>query len=115
MSPRTGMYVGIGISGNATPANWVFSQNLSAPPWSAWFNLEIGIEYRAQNGVFLRVGLGPTILMNTGYFTNLDAFGFYGPTTSGSIGFGPVAAADAHDQGVALALFMLHFDIGGVL
>jgi hypothetical protein len=73
------------------------------------------MEFRARNGIFLRFAVGYTVMLNTGAFTNRDFGGYYGELGHSVVGFDPVSAADAHDNGVAMSFLFTHVDLGGLL
>ncbi len=112
---RWAPYVGGGFSINATPGDYRASLGsyLDVPDVSAWLNVEGGIEHRFSNGFFLRGGAGFSWLLNTASFTNREYAGYYGPMYDpAAIGWGPVAAADAHDDGNFWVMPYIHFDVG---
>jgi hypothetical protein len=125
---RWAPFLGVGYSFNFTPGQYTDpNSGLNASSLSHWLNAEIGMEYRSFRGVLFRFGLGNALLMNTGDFTNVDftpsAFGagpsgcfsaasHYGPCSNHSVGFDPVTAADAHDEGHVLDFAYFHLDLG---
>lgn len=104
--------VGLGYSMNFTPGRFFNDPYIRAPGLSHWTNLEAGMEYRSPRGVLFRMMLGHTIMLNTGDFTNQDYMGRYGPLNGPNVGFDPVSAADAHDEGMALHFTYFHVDLG---
>ncbi len=116
---RWAFATGFGFSTNFTPA--VSSADytlLRVPIASFWWNPELGIEYRAPQGFYVRSMLGYAVMLNTGTFTNqfgTAPFGGgmrYGPYDSPAVGFAPVSAADAHDVGRAMHFAFFHVDVG---
>jgi hypothetical protein len=113
---RVGLYAGLALS-----ANFVLAPNspdgLRTPTASWWLDPEIGLEYRARNQFFLRIGVGWGVMLNTGDFRNVDVPGMYGPSLAihpSSRLPDPIAAADAHDRGAAMNLPFIHVDLGYV-
>lgn len=109
---RWGVYTGIGLSTNFTLQQYLTHPALRAPSNSWWTNFEAGVEYRARSGVLVRGGVGYALLLNTGDFENRESMGYYGPRGNVAVGYDPVSAADAHDQGLAFGMLYTHLDVG---
>jgi hypothetical protein len=102
--------LGLSYSTNFTPAQYRSDPSLAAPANSHWLNIELGGELRLARGIALRLGVGWAIMLNTGEFTNQQVGPQYGPLSNVAVGWDPVSAADAHDEGHALGFPFVHLD-----
>lgn len=100
-------------STNFTPNTWRSLQGLSAAANSHWITPAIGLELRLPPILLLRISVGAAVMANTGEFTNYANGTWWGPSRPPSfIGYSPLSAADAHDEGRALVTPAIWFDFG---
>jgi hypothetical protein len=100
-------------STNFTPGNWRSILGLSAASNSHWLTPALGVEIRLRPIVLLRAYVGAAVMLNTGDFTNYANGSWWGPSRPPSfIGFSPLSAADAHDEGRALVTPAIWVDVG---
>jgi hypothetical protein len=100
-------------STNFTPSSWRSLLGLSAAANSHWITPAIGLELRLHPIILLRISVGAAVMANTGEFTNYANGRWWGPSRPPSfIGYSPLSAADAHDEGRALVTPAIWFDFG---
>jgi hypothetical protein len=98
--------------------NWTSNEyralpGLDAAENSHWLTPALGVELRLAPIIMLRISLGASVMLNTGDFSNRAFNRWWGPDRPPStIGFSPVSAADAHDEGRALVVPAVWFDFG---
>ncbi|MFO0558512.1 MAG: hypothetical protein U0269_10885 [Polyangiales bacterium] len=100
-------------STNFTPGSWRSILGLSAAANSHWLTPALGVEIRLRPIVLLRAYVGAAVMLNTADFANYANGSWWGPSRPPSfIGFSPLSAADAHDEGRALVTPAIWVDIG---
>jgi hypothetical protein len=112
---RLAPLVSLTYSTNFTPESWRRLTGFQAPANSHWFTPGIGLELRLRPIIMLRLNFGVSVLMNTGEFSNVAANGWWGPARPpNSLGYSPLSAGDAHDEGRALVVPGVWFDLAAL-
>lgn len=112
---RLAPLVSLTYSTNFTPDSWRRMTGFVAPSNSHWVTPAIGLELRLRPIIMIRLSAGISTLMNTGEFSNVEAEGWYGPSRPPStVGYSPLSAGDAHDEGRALVTPCVWLDVAAL-
>ncbi|MBL8685620.1 MAG: hypothetical protein JNK05_40965 [Myxococcales bacterium] len=112
---RLAPLVSLTYSTNFTPDSWQRMTGLTAPSNAHWITPGIGLELRLRPIIMIRLNFGVPILLNTGEFSNVAANGWWGPSRPpNTVGFSPLSAADAHDEGRALVFPAVWLDVAAL-
>lgn len=110
---RVAPVLALTYSANFTASTWRSILGLDAAANSHWMTPSIGVELRLRPIILLRFHVGAAVMLNTGDFSNYANGTWWGPSRPPSfLGYSPLSAADAHDEGRALVTPAIWVDVG---